>query len=76
MTGEKALYVNQGFTRRIVGYKVEESEYLLKFLFDHMSKGADFHIRAHYEIGTVVVWVSVAQDFPMVWLLTHIRTIA
>ncbi|KAL0959184.1 hypothetical protein HGRIS_014464 [Hohenbuehelia grisea] len=57
VTGEKALYVNQGFTRRIVGYKVEESEYLLKFLYDHISKGSDFQIRATYEPGTVVVWV-------------------
>lgn len=58
VTGEKALYVNQGFTRRIVGYKTEESDYLLNFLFDHISKGADFHIRASYAPGTVVVWVS------------------
>ncbi|KAF4609938.1 hypothetical protein D9613_010264 [Agrocybe pediades] len=56
VTGEKALYVNQGFTRRIVGFKDEESEYLLKFLFDHISKGADFQVRARYEPGTVVVW--------------------
>ncbi|THV02052.1 taurine catabolism dioxygenase, partial [Dendrothele bispora CBS 962.96] len=56
VTGEKALYVNQGFTRRIVGYKQEESEYLLKFLYDHISKGADFHVRATYRPGTVVVW--------------------
>lgn len=58
MTGEKALYVNQGFTRRIVGYKVEESEYLLGFLFDHIAKGSDFQVRAKYTPGTVVVWVS------------------
>ncbi|PPQ74234.1 hypothetical protein CVT24_001105 [Panaeolus cyanescens] len=56
VTGEKALYVNQGFTKSIVGFKDEESEYLLKFLFDHLSKGADFQIRARYEPGTVVVW--------------------
>ncbi|KAK7451163.1 hypothetical protein VKT23_012494 [Stygiomarasmius scandens] len=56
VTGEKALYVNQGFTRRIVGFKHEESEYLLKFLFDHISKSADFHVRATYRPGTVVVW--------------------
>ncbi|KAF9471117.1 TauD-domain-containing protein [Pholiota conissans] len=56
VTGEKALYVNQGFTRHIVGFKQEESEYLLKFLFDHIAKGADFHVRARYEPGTVVVW--------------------
>ncbi|KAF9218377.1 TauD-domain-containing protein [Gyrodon lividus] len=56
VTGEKALYVNPGFTRRIVGFKNEESEYLLKFLYDHISKGADFQIRASYKPGTVVVW--------------------
>jgi len=55
-TGEKALYINQGFTKYIVDFKDEESEYLLKFLFDHISKGADFHIRASYHPGTVVVW--------------------
>ncbi|KAF8158634.1 alpha-ketoglutarate catabolism dioxygenase [Mycena galopus ATCC 62051] len=56
VTGEKALYVNPGFTRRIVGFKTEESEYLLKFLYDHIAKGADFQIRATYRPGTVVVW--------------------
>ncbi|KAJ7087902.1 hypothetical protein B0H15DRAFT_922888 [Mycena belliarum] len=56
VTGEKALYVNQGFTKRIVGFRTEESEYLLNFLFDHISKGSDFQIRATYEPGTVVVW--------------------
>ncbi|KAF8181610.1 hypothetical protein BJ912DRAFT_882195 [Pholiota molesta] len=56
VTGEKALYVNQGFTRHIVGFRQEESEFLLKFLYDHLAKGADFQIRARYEPGTVVVW--------------------
>ncbi|KAI0311518.1 hypothetical protein OF83DRAFT_1087632 [Amylostereum chailletii] len=56
VTGEKALYVNQGFTRHIVGFKQEESDYLLRFLFDHIAKGADFHVRASYEPGTVVLW--------------------
>ncbi|KAF9451461.1 TauD-domain-containing protein [Macrolepiota fuliginosa MF-IS2] len=55
-TGEKALYVNQGFTRHIVGFKKEESDFLLQFLFDHIAKGADFQIRATYEPGTVVIW--------------------
>ncbi|KIK64058.1 hypothetical protein GYMLUDRAFT_71504 [Collybiopsis luxurians FD-317 M1] len=56
LTGERALYVNSGFTRRIVGYNKEESDNLLNFLFDHQAKGADFHIRANYHPGTVVVW--------------------
>jgi sulfonate dioxygenase len=33
VTGEKALYVNKGFTKYIVGYKQEESDNLLNFLF-------------------------------------------
>ncbi|KAI0037885.1 taurine catabolism dioxygenase, partial [Auriscalpium vulgare] len=56
-------------TRRIVGFKDEESEYLLKFLYDHISKGADFHVRANYAPGTLVLWDnrvtvhSATQDF-------------
>jgi len=56
VTGEKALFVNYGFTRRIVGFKDEESDALLNFLFDHVAKGADFQIRATYEPGTLVLW--------------------
>ncbi|TFY79890.1 hypothetical protein EWM64_g4125 [Hericium alpestre] len=56
VTGEKALFVNPGATKRIVGFKVEESEYLLKFLFNHIATGADFQVRATYEPGTVVIW--------------------
>lgn len=38
VTGEKALFVNEAFTRRIVGFKDEESQMLLKFLYDHIAK--------------------------------------
>ncbi|KAI1746467.1 hypothetical protein F4782DRAFT_74457 [Xylaria castorea] len=55
-TGEKALYVNPQFTRRIVGMKKEESDAILKFLYDHIGFGADFHTRVKWEEGTVVVW--------------------
>ncbi|KZT57333.1 TauD-domain-containing protein [Calocera cornea HHB12733] len=56
VTGEKALYINQGFTKRIVGYKQEESDNLLNFLFDHLAKSTDLQVRANYEPGTLVVW--------------------
>jgi sulfonate dioxygenase len=55
-TGEKALFVNPQFTRRIIGYKKEESDFLLKFLYDHIAKGQDFQARVKWTPGTVVVW--------------------
>ncbi|KAH7304685.1 hypothetical protein B0I35DRAFT_414266 [Stachybotrys elegans] len=56
VTGEKAIYVNPGFTREIVGLKKEESDAILKFLYNHLAYGADFHVRVRWEKDTVVVW--------------------
>lgn len=56
VTGEKALFVNPQFTRRIIGYKKEESDFLLNFLYDHIAKGQDFQARVKWAAGTVVVW--------------------
>ena len=56
VTGEKAIFVNPQFTRRIIGYKKEESDFLLKFLYDHIAKGQDFQARVKWAPGTVVVW--------------------
>lgn len=43
-------------THYIVGYKKEESDVLLKFLYDHIAYGADFQARVKWEAKTVVVW--------------------
>ncbi|KIJ55737.1 hypothetical protein M422DRAFT_240355 [Sphaerobolus stellatus SS14] len=56
VTGEKALFVNEGFTKHIVGFKDEESKALLGFLYNHIAKGADFQTRATYKPGTVIIW--------------------
>ncbi|KAF9892834.1 hypothetical protein FE257_000423 [Aspergillus nanangensis] len=55
-TGEKAIFVNPQFTRYIVGYKKEESDYLLKFLYDHIALSQDIQTRVRWRPGTVVVW--------------------
>lgn len=55
-TGEKALYVNPQFCKKIVELKEEESEYLLNFLIEHIAKAHDLQARANYEPKTVVVW--------------------
>ena len=43
-------------TRYIVGYKKEESDYLLKFLYDHIALSQDLQTRIRWKAGTVVVW--------------------
>lgn len=55
-TGEKALFVNPQFTRRIVGFKKEESDFLLKFLYDHIALSQDLQARVKWAPGTVIVW--------------------
>lgn len=56
VTGEKALFVNPQFTRRIVGFKKEESDYLLNFLYQHIALGADLQARLKWEKNSVIVW--------------------
>ncbi|KAG6029814.1 hypothetical protein E4U41_000264 [Claviceps citrina] len=55
-TGRKALFVNPQYTRQIVGLKKEESDGLLRFLFDHVACSQDLQCRVRWENGTVVVF--------------------
>lgn len=55
-TGDKAIYLNRPFSRRIVELKEEESDYLLNFLFNHIESAHDLQLRAKWEPNTVVVW--------------------
>lgn len=48
--------MNPQFTRYIVGFKQEESDYLLKFLYDHIALSQDLQCRVRWRPGTVVVW--------------------
>jgi sulfonate dioxygenase len=56
VTGEKNLFVNESYTQSIVGFDDDESDMLLKFLFQHINRNHDFSCRVRYEPGTVVVW--------------------
>ena len=55
-------------TRKIIGYKQEESDNLLKFLYDHIALGQDFQLRVKWAPRTVVVW-----DVSRIYLVTIIQ---
>ena len=54
-TGRGCLYVNPGFTQRIVGWSAEESEALLAFLYRHAAQPI-FATRFHWEEGSIAMW--------------------
>lgn len=56
VTGEKIIFLNRPFSRRIVELKQEESDYLLKFLYDLIELSHDLQLRATWEPKSVVVW--------------------
>ncbi len=54
-TGRKALYVNPGFTKGIVGMPKEESQPLLDFLFRHSTR-QEFIYRHKWQVGDMIFW--------------------
>ncbi|KAG0166119.1 hypothetical protein DFQ28_009011 [Apophysomyces sp. BC1034] len=56
VTGWKSLYVQPVFTKHIVGLTKEESDAVLKHLYNHITGGVDFQVRLRWEEDTVAVW--------------------
>lgn len=54
-TGQKCLFVNEGFTTRVVGVSENESDDILSYLFAHMTK-SEFIYRHAWAVGDVVLW--------------------
>lgn len=54
-TGERLLYVNSGFTDRILDVSEEESDALLTRLFDEV-KRPEYQVRFHWEVGSIAFW--------------------
>jgi taurine dioxygenase len=69
-TGRKALFVNQDFTTHIEGVPAKESDALLSFLYDHMSR-PELQVRWRWQVGDVAFWdnrwtqhCALADHFP------------
>lgn len=54
-TGRKALYINPGFTRYIVGLDAEESQEILETLFEYAEDDSNVYTH-HWQEGDLVVW--------------------
>jgi taurine dioxygenase len=56
LSNRRALYVNSGYTKKIVELTDRESEALLRLLFDQIAYNVDHQIRVRWQPGTVVLW--------------------
>ncbi|RWR02496.1 taurine dioxygenase [[Pantoea] beijingensis] len=55
VSGKQALFINEGFTTRIVGISQKESDALLNFLFAHITK-PEFQVRWRWQENDVAIW--------------------
>lgn len=56
VTGYKSLFVNPGFTRKIVGVPTGESQAILKYLFDLVSTSSEITARFKWGANDVALW--------------------
>jgi alpha-ketoglutarate-dependent taurine dioxygenase len=56
VTGYKSLFVNKGFTKRILELNPEESDLLLDYLFRHISENHDLQVRYKWSLNDVAIW--------------------
>jgi taurine dioxygenase len=55
LSGRRSLYVNPGFTLRFDGWKDEESQPLLEYLYRHAAR-AEFTCRFKWRAGSIAFW--------------------
>jgi taurine dioxygenase len=66
VTGKKALYVNKGFTRRIIGIPLDESEGILNYLYEHMANPL-FQCRFRWQENSIAFWDNRCVQHHAMW---------
>ncbi|KAJ7579072.1 taurine catabolism dioxygenase [Mycena floridula] len=56
VTGYKSLFVNRGFTKRIVELSQDESDDILEYLFRHISENHDIQVRFKWSLNDLAIW--------------------
>ena len=65
-TGKRALYVNRGFTRNLIGVPADESAGILRYLFEHMENPL-FQCRFRWTENTVAFWDNRCAQHRAMW---------
>jgi taurine dioxygenase len=55
VTGRKALFLAKGFMQHVVGMNADESEMLLRFLFEHATQPR-FGVRWKWRVNDLAIW--------------------
>ncbi|MDR3538055.1 MAG: TauD/TfdA family dioxygenase [Acetobacteraceae bacterium] len=66
VTGKKALYVNRGFTKRILGVPRDESRAILEYLWDH-AEDPLFQCRFRWQENSVAFWDNRCVQHRAMW---------
>ena len=66
VTKRQALFVNSGFTKRILGLRRTESNALLNMLFDHVSQPR-FQCRFRWEANSIAMWDNRCVQHLAIW---------
>jgi taurine dioxygenase len=66
ISGKRGLYVNRLFTLKINEVSEEESEAILRFLFEHAEK-PDFQYRFQWQPHSVAFWDNRAVQHLAIW---------
>ena len=66
VTGKKALYVNRGFTTHIVGIPRDESDAILRYLYDH-AENPLFQCRFRWSENAIAFWDNRCAQHRAMW---------
>ena len=66
VSGRKALFVNGGFTRRIVQLSRSESDAVLQFLYRHVET-PEFHCRFRWQVNSIAFWDNRCVQHHAMW---------
>jgi taurine dioxygenase len=65
-TGTQSVYVNRGFTTRIVDVSLLESRAILDWIFSHLER-PEFQIRVNWRQNDVVIWDNRCVQHYAIW---------